>query len=195
MKLRKIITMGLAAIMAVSAMSISAFAANIPMRSEVDTKAASADNPVTYRTEDGIKITIYDPNISLDFAEKEEPEIALANASGRVYIPNIQTGVGNKTNSFSADGNSIVKFGLSIWEGGPKYNVALYNSKNVCLAVAEDVPKSSEGTLDGTGSDGDYYFRVSTYYTAGNASYYAYTISKEYNSLWSMLVKSILHFN
>ena len=41
--------MGLAAIMAVSAMSISAFAANIPMRSEVDTKAASADNPVTYR--------------------------------------------------------------------------------------------------------------------------------------------------
>lgn len=55
MKLRKIITMGLAAIMAVSAMSISAFAANIPMRSEVDTKAASADNPVTYRTEDGIK--------------------------------------------------------------------------------------------------------------------------------------------
>ena len=88
MKLRKIITMGLAAIMAVSAMSISAFAANIPMRSEVDTKAASADNPVTYRTEDGIKITIYDPNISLDFAEKEEPEIALANASGRVYIPN-----------------------------------------------------------------------------------------------------------
>ena len=53
MKLRKIITMGLAAIMAVSAMSISAFAANIPMRSEVDTKAASADNPVTYRTEDG----------------------------------------------------------------------------------------------------------------------------------------------
>ena len=154
MKLRKIITMGLAAIMAVSAMSISAFAANIPMRSEVDTKAASADNPVTYRTEDGIKITIYDPNISLDFAEKEEPEIALANASGRVYIPNIQTGV------------------------GPKYNVALYNSKNVCLAVAEDVPKSSEGTLDGTGSDGDYYFRVSTYYTAGNASYYAYTISK-----------------
>ena len=46
MKLRKIITMGLAAIMAVSAMSISAFAANIPMRSEVDTKAASADNPV-----------------------------------------------------------------------------------------------------------------------------------------------------
>lgn len=47
MKLRKIITMGLAAIMAVSAMSISAFAANIPMRSEVDTKAASADNPVT----------------------------------------------------------------------------------------------------------------------------------------------------
>ena len=164
MKLRKIITMGLAAIMAVSAMSISAFAANIPMRSEVDTKAASADNPVTYRTEDGIKITIYDPNISLDFAEKEEPEIALANASGRVYIPNIQTGVGNKTNSFSADGN--------------KYNVALYNSKNVCLAVAEDVPKSSEGTLDGTGSDGDYYFRVSTYYTAGNASYYAYTISK-----------------
>ena len=135
MKLRKIITMGLAAIMAVSAMSISAFAANIPMRSEVDTKAASADNPVTYRTEDGIKITIYDPNISLDFAEKEEPEIALANASGRVYIPNIQTGVGNKTNSFSADGNSIVKFGLSIWEGGPKYNVALYNSKNVCLAV------------------------------------------------------------
>ena len=178
MKLRKIITMGLAAIMAVSAMSISAFAANIPMRSEVDTKAASADNPVTYRTEDGIKITIYDPNISLDFAEKEEPEIALANASGRVYIPNIQTGVGNKTNSFSADGNSIVKFGLSIWEGGPKYNVALYNSKNVCLAVAEDVPKSSEGTLDGTGSDGEYYFRVSTYYTAGNASYYAYTISK-----------------
>ena len=170
--------MGLAAIMAVSAMSISAFAANIPMRSEVDTKAASADNPVTHRTEDGIKITIYDPNISLDFAEKEEPEIALANASGRVYIPNIQTGVGNKTNSFSADGNSIVKFGLSIWEGGPKYNVALYNSKNVCLAVAEDVPKSSEGTLDGTGSDGDYYFRVSTYYTAGNASYYAYTISK-----------------
>ena len=110
MKLRKIITMGLAAIMAVSAMSISAFAANIPMRSEVDTKAASADNPVTYRTEDGIKITIYDPNISLDFAEKEEPEIALANASGRVYIPNIQTGVGNKTNSFSADGNSNVKF-------------------------------------------------------------------------------------
>ena len=98
MKLRKIITMGLAAIMAVSAMSISAFAANIPMRSEVDTKAASADNPVTHRTEDGIKITIYDPNISLDFAEKEEPEIALANASGRVYIPNIQTGVGNKTN-------------------------------------------------------------------------------------------------
>ena len=50
--------MGLAAIMAVSAMSISAFAANIPMRSEVDTKAASADNPVTYRTEDGIKIVL-----------------------------------------------------------------------------------------------------------------------------------------
>lgn len=82
--------------------------------------------------------------------KKKSRKSALANASGRVYIPNIQTGVGNKTNSFSADGNSIVKFGLSIWEGGPKYNVALYNSKNVCLAVAEDVPKSSEGTLDGT---------------------------------------------
>ena len=85
MKLRKIITMGLAAIMAVSAMSISAFAANIPMRSEVDTKAASADNPVTYRTEDGIKITIYDPNISLDFAEKEEPELDIW--AGKHYGP------------------------------------------------------------------------------------------------------------
>ena len=80
MKLRKIITMGLAAIMAVSAAAAfrhlrQTFLMRLP---KVDTKAASADNPVTYRTEDGIKITIYDPNISLDFAEKEEPEVCIS---------------------------------------------------------------------------------------------------------------------
>ena len=170
--------MGLAAVMVVSAMSISVFAADVPTRSEVDISSASSDNPITYRTEDGIIVTIFDPNISIEFSEKEESEIALANASGRVYIPNIKTGVGNKTAPFSADGNSIVKFGLSIWEGGPKYNVALYDSNNTCLLVAEDVSKTDEATFDGTGSAGDYYFRVSTYYTAGNATYYAYTISK-----------------
>lgn len=66
MKLRKIITMGLAAMMAVSAMSISAFADNTSVaRQEIENAKV-----ITEQTEDGGTITVtYDPNYKVEILD------------------------------------------------------------------------------------------------------------------------------
>lgn len=177
-KLKKVMAMGLATMAAVSAMSINAMAEEIPAYEEVDTSIASQENPVTYMTEEGIKVTIYDPNISISFSEVDPFIETRANVPSTPIHINAPDAFGNgtKTEDFNAEANKIVKFGLINWVGGPTYNVALYNASDIRQAVAEGINKNMEATLDGTTSAGSYYFRVSTYDQAGNGRYYAYTI-------------------
>ena len=94
-KFKKVIALGLAAMAAVSAMSVSAMAAGkeslsdmrLPTISEVDTSQASPENPVTYVDENtGTVVTIYDPDITV-----ESPEIMPCNTNsvvvdGRIYV-------------------------------------------------------------------------------------------------------------
>jgi hypothetical protein len=171
-KFKKIIAMCLTAVMSLSVMSIGAFAAEEP----------SIVN--SYTTEDGVKVTIFDPDISVEFSEKNDQGITTMAApiTGYIYInkPNSE-GLGAATQSFVCNGNARAKFGLDYWEGGPYYNVSLYrvgvgNAPDSLLALCEDVPENQEATLQGLTSTGSYYFRVSTYYTPGEAGYYAYAL-------------------
>ncbi|MBQ3545553.1 MAG: hypothetical protein IJA34_11315 [Lachnospiraceae bacterium] len=168
-KFKKLIAMCLTAAMALSMMSIGAFA------------ATESAEPTSYTTEDGITVTLYDPDITVEFTEKTNNGITRASSiTGYVYIANPTNGIGNATETFSATGTGTAKakFGLDLWEGGPSYNVSLCkvgaNGSASVLAVCENIPKIQEATLNGLAAPGNYFFRVSTYYTPGNASYYAY---------------------
>jgi hypothetical protein len=163
----------------VSAIIINATAAEFPTKSEVDITAASIDDPVTYITEDGIRVTIYDPNISIAFSEVDHnielTHTSVVSNSTYINAPDLY-GNGTKTESFTVEANKIITFGLPIWEGGPTYNVALYTEDGTRKAVAVGVSKSLEAVLYGISSTGNYYFRVSTYDTAGNGRYYTYML-------------------
>lgn len=168
-KFKKIIAMGLATMMTMSVMSIGAFA------------AVEEPTPTSYITDDGVNVTIYDPNITVDITEK--PNVGIATASDiseYIYIAKSTDGVGNATESFYCNGTAKAKFGLDLWEGGPYYNVSLCkegsNGNYSVLAVCENVSKTQEATMNGLTATGNYFFRVSTYYTPGNASYYAYAL-------------------
>ena len=84
--LKNIAMMGLAAVMAVSDLSVSVFAEDIPMHSEVNTTLATPENPVTYIDETtGATVTIYDPDIEVVF-----PDIMTYSGtvlSGSLFVP------------------------------------------------------------------------------------------------------------
>lgn len=73
-KFKKIIAMCLTAVMSLSVMSIGAFAAEEP----------SIVN--SYTTEDGVKVTIFDPDISVEFSEKNDQGITTMAAPITGYI-------------------------------------------------------------------------------------------------------------
>lgn len=181
MKLRKIITMGLAAVMAVSAMSISAFAANvtswneqIPTLSEVDTSLASRENPVKYIDEKtGTIVTIYDPDIRVEFPEIMPYSTNSVVVDGRIYVKNgSMTSVGGATDSFEASKTGTIYFTLSDFQYD-EYNVSL-NKEGVTdspLIVLENKATDVSVALKGVKSSVHYEFRVSSWLGAGNATY------------------------
>jgi hypothetical protein len=183
MKLRKIITMGLATVMAVSAMSISAFAANvtswdeqIPTLSEVDTSLASRENPVKYIDEKtGTIVTIYDPDISVEFPEIMPYSTNSVVVDGRIYVKKgSTTSVGGATDSFEAPKTGTVYFTLSDFQYD-EYNVSL-NKEGVTdspLVVLENKATDVPVALKGAKSGVRYEFRVSSWLGAGSATYEA----------------------
>lgn len=179
-KFKKITAMGCAAIMAVSAMSISAFAADnsfdIPTIYEVDITKATAEKPVKYIDEKTKTIvTIYDPNITVEFPEIMPMASTSVVAEGRIYVKKAsETTVGSATDSFTSTKNGTVYFTLSDFNFS-EYNVSLNKAgtTNSPLVVLEnksvDVPVALKGVKNGV----DYEFRVSSWLGAGNATYEA----------------------
>lgn len=179
-KFKKIMTMSCAAVMAVSAMSMSAFAAsenyNIPTIEQVDVSKASTENPVKYIDEKtGTIVTIYDPNITVEFPEVMPAASTSVVAEGRIYVKKAnETDVGGATDSFAATKNGTVYFTLSDFNFS-EYNVSLnkVGTANSPLVVLEnksvDVPVALKGVKNGV----EYEFRVSSWLGAGNATYEA----------------------
>lgn len=183
-KFKKIIAMGCAAVMAVSIMGVSAFAetkstekySEIPTLSEVNTSLATADNPVRYIDEKtGTIVTIYNPNITVEFPEVMPAALNSVVAEGRIYVKKAsETNVGGATKSFNATKNGTVYFTLSDFNFS-EYNVSLNETGTTDspLVVLEnksiDVPVALKGVENGV----SYQFRVSSWLGSGNASYEA----------------------
>lgn len=181
---KKAMAMGLATMAAVSAMSMSAFAADdcmtsntyLPTISEVDTSQASFETPVRYIDEKtGTIVTIYDPDITVEFPEIMPYSSNAVVVDGRIYVKKGSTeNVGGATDSFEATKNGTVYFTLSDFQYS-EYNVSL-NKKGVTdspLVVLEnkaiDVPVALKGVKNGV----SYEFRVSSWLGAGGATYEA----------------------
>ena len=183
-KFKKIISLGLATMAAVSAMSISAFATNncmtsvtyLPTISEVDTSKASLETPVRYIDEKtGTIVTIYDPDITVEFPETMSNSSNSVVVDGRIYVKKGSTeNVGGATDSFKATKNGTVYFTLSDFQYS-EYNVSL-NREGVTdspLVVLENKATDVPVALKGVKSGFSYEFRVSSWLGAGGATYEA----------------------
>ena len=183
-KFKKVMVMGLATMAAVSAMSMTAFAADncitsatyLPTISEVNTSQASFETPVRYIDEKtGTIVTIYDPDITVEFPEIMPYSSNAVVVDGRIYVKKGSTeSVGGATDSFKAAKNGTVYFTLSDFQYS-EYNVSL-NKEGVTdspLVVLEnkatDVPVALKGVKNGV----SYEFRVSSWLGAGGATYEA----------------------
>lgn len=183
-KFKKVLALGCATVMAMSVMSISAFAEiesteryfGIPTLSEVDTSLATANNPVKYIDEKtGTIVTIYDPNITVEFPEIMPATLNSVVVEGRIYVKKAsETNVGGATKSFTSTENGTVYFTLSDFNF-PEYNVSLNETGTTDspLVVLEnksiDVPVALKGVENGV----SYQFRVSSWLGDGNATYEA----------------------
>lgn len=186
MKLKKIITMGLSVMMAVSAMSVSAFAEDIPPYSEVDTTLATQENPVKYIDEaTGVTVTIYDPNISVTLtnhkAEELLPFALTLPMADSVYIKKSDLyRVGNRGKTFTLGVNGSLDIAVTSFSGGSQYNISLNEMKgsspsiedDAVKAVLENIDTNISYLLNGLNTSGTFYCRFSTWGTPGNASYH-----------------------
>ncbi len=181
---KKIIALGLATTAAVSAMSMTALAGyddtaytSLPTLSDVDTSNASYETPVTYVDEEtGAVVTIYDPNITVDFRPFDLYDLQSQRtvlAEGFLYVPYASnSSYGAATESFEAPYEGPVQFALTTFNHN-KFNVSL-NKEGVtgsALAVIKNQPVGTAAILTGVKEGGSYEFRVSSYEGDGNATY------------------------
>ncbi len=183
-KFKKNIALGLAAMVAVSVMSMTAFAADncmtsvtyLPAISEVDTSQASLETPVRYIDEKtGTIVTIYDSNITVEFPETMPYSSNSVVIDGRIYVKKADAErVGGATDSFKATKNGTVYFTLSDFQYS-EYNVSLNKEgvTNSPLVVLENKPADVPVALKGVKNDIRYEFRVSSWLGAGGAAYEA----------------------
>ena len=123
----------------------------------------------------GTIVTIYDPDITVEFPEIMPYSSNAVVVDGRIYVKKGSTeNVGGATDSFEATKNGTVYFTLSDFQYS-EYNVSL-NKKGVTdspLVVLEnkaiDVPVALKGVKNGV----SYEFRVSSWLGAGGATYEA----------------------
>lgn len=182
---KKIAVMSLAAMAAVSAMSISASAGDIPTYSKVDTTLATQENPVKYIDEaTGVTVTIYDPNISVTLTKHEVEELlpfaATLPMTDSVYIKKGDLNkVGNRGKTFTSSANGNLDVAVTSFSGGPQYNVSLNEMEgsspstedDAVKAVLENLDTNTSYLLEGLNTSGTFYCRFSTWGNAGNASY------------------------
>ena len=171
-KFKKVMAMGLATMAAVSAMSVSAFAEDIPMHSEVNTTLATPENPVTYIDETtGAKVTIYDPTIEVVFTDISMCSVPVL--SGNIFVPmGSLTSKGEPTETFIAPSSGTAEF--TLYDLPNEYNVSLNmitNAGNSTLAVTENCSPKIGVKFKNITKDKEYFFRLSSWVDDGEASY------------------------
>lgn len=156
----------------------SALCATMMLLSLLSMSVFAAEVPVSFALEDGTQVTLYDPDLTVSVLEAPAV-MPLIDMSGTAYIPKAQQSQhATSVSPFVADVGGRISISVTIFDGGPTYNVALVkqtgssaSTTDPVIGLLEECSKNSVYSFGGIEANQNYYFRLSTYGTPGMASY------------------------